>query len=336
MVPWYTKYNADDAMTFLRKVSEVETLLQEIREKARANLTISHNSTWFYPAKSLEHWAASIKSHLEKDEVELAVYSFEKSISEYHIDYSSSKVTDALNKIAAACDERLVALWLGKLSLGWQLSQQNPALARIAGGSNGGLFNSALVQRIKAICLQCNWSDPDAMELIILGLRFLGELDTVEAREALLTISAFANERRHRWRLIAVPSELLFWITLCLALEKVGGERAFEAIQRKAQAKGSWVLYSIAARIMAKRDKPAALRLLLMGHDTRGQSEWSPAHGAEPDLRAFASACGARIRRISHNTVWYQVDSKSQDFTFRVPGRLIKYGTRRQTLSKSH
>lgn len=336
LIPWYIKYNADDAMSFLRKVSEVETLPQEIRDNASANLTISDNSTWFYPAKSLEHWAASIKSHLEKDEVELAVYFFEKSISEYHIDYSSSKVTDALNKIAAACDKRLVALWLGKLSLGWQLSQQNPALARIAGGSNGGLFNRALVQRIKAICLQGNWSDPDAMEIIILGLRFLGELDTVEAREALLTISAFANERRHRWRLSAVPSELLFWITLCLALEKVGGERAFEAIQRKAQAKGSWVLYSIAARTMAKRDKPAALRLLLMGHDTRGQSEWSPAHGAEPDLRAFASACGVRIRRISHNTVWYQVDSKSQDFTFRVPGRLIKYGTRRQTLSKSH
>jgi hypothetical protein len=173
------------------------------------------------------------------------------------------------------------------------------------------------------------------MELIILGLRFLGELGTAEAREALLTISAVANQRRHRWRLIAVPSELLFWITLSLALEKVGGEEAFEAIQRKAQAKGSWVLYSIAARTMAKRNETAALRLLLMGHNIRGQSEWSPAHGAEPDLRAFASDCGARIRRISHNTVWYHVDSKSQDFTFRVPGRSIKYGTRHQPLSKS-
>jgi hypothetical protein len=336
VIPWYVKYSGDDAMSFLRKVSEVVTLPQEIRDNARANLTLSANSTWFYPTKSLEHWAASIKSHLEKDEVELAVYSFKESISEYRIDYSSSKVTDALNKIAAACDERLVALWLGKLSLGWQLSQQNPALARIARGSNGGLFNRALVQRIKAICLKGNWSDPDAMELIILGLRFLGELGTAEAREALLTISAFANQRRQRWRLVAVPSELLFWTTLCLALEKVGGEEAFQAIQRKAQAKGSWVLYSIAARTMAKRDETAALRLLLIAHDTRGQSEWSPAHGAEPDLRAFASDCGARIRRISHNTVWYHVDSKSQDFTFRVPGRLIKYGTRRLTRSKSH
>lgn len=336
LIPWYVKYSGDDAMSFLRKVSEVKTLPKEIRDSANENLTISHNQTWFYPSKCLEAWAVSIKSHLEKDEVELAAYSFEKSISEYHIDYGSSKVTDALNKIAAACDQRLVALWLGKLSLGWQLSQQNPALARIAHGSKGGLFNRALVQRIKAICLQGNWSDPDAMELIILGLRFLGELDTAEAREALLTISAFANARRHRWRLIAVPSELRFWITLCLALEKVGGEEAFEAIQRKAQAKGSWVLYSIAARTMAKRNETAALRLLLIGHNTRGQSEWSPAHGAEPDLRAFASDCGARIRRISHNTVWYQVNSKSQDFTFRVPGRLIKYGTRRQTLLKSH
>jgi hypothetical protein len=158
--------------------------------------------------------------------VELAVHSFKESISDYHIDYSSSKVTDALNKIAAACDERLVALWLEKLSLGRQLSEQNPALARIARGSNGGLFNRALVQRIKAICLQGNWSDPDAMELIILGLRFLGELGTAEAREALLTISAFANQRRNRWRLFGVPSEILFWITLCLALEKVGGDEA--------------------------------------------------------------------------------------------------------------
>lgn len=320
-VPVYVKYPSKKARAFLQLVTVSDTLPEDIRNLAHANLRDSHYRSWFHPAEWLEGYAELIRTRLEHGELDSAVSSFDKSISDYSIDYGSNDLTAALDKIAAACDKQLLDKWVGGATYSSKLQFHYRTLARLARGRSGHVVRQWLIEKVKQMDFDHLYPSmyDDSLDIKVAVLQALGELKTPDAEQTLLAIWQRSYLPRRRFRRFLEGSPERFWVALITAMGKFGTDRTFQAIQYEAKKRRSWVICLVAARLLRERDASEALRLFLVGHQMRGSDKWKPEYGVEPQLLDFAFACKARIRKITHEGNWYVATSRTFSSPIRVP-----------------
>ena len=320
---WFFDYYPSlSAKDFLQKIVDNEILSDSIKEFARECLRDSSNKEWFHQSEWLERWARDISKHLEKGELDRAVSCFDKSITSYQVDYASSNLSAAIDKLAAACDESLLGAALGKNGHHYARSRNSATiLARLGQSKNGKPLNRALIKWIEKVndpSTHANLHHPDIREWRVSALNLLGELGTTEARQTLLAILEHMYRPRERMRDFFSGTPDTYSAALISALGKFDHEETFEAIQREVKMKRHWTANYIAARSLAEHDALKALKLLLKGQTMRGDAKWKPEYGVEPQLVEYAFKCKARIRKVTQDENVYVV-TQARKFVFSVP-----------------
>jgi hypothetical protein len=316
LFPWSRWYQSEAAADFLKQIESSDVLPTSVRESATYCLRSSSDRPWIHTAEWLEEQAESIRSALKNGQVDEAASLFDKSISAYQVNYGSNNQSQALDKIAAACDEKLLDKWFHpNFPYTASLSRSYLNLARLGRGPNGGIVEQALINWAKSLNFDSiDGADLSEKEAVILAL---GELGTKDAAATLIAIAerALSLRQRTRRRLNDTNYDIdLFWTWVITALgrleangklEPVERNEVSRAIQRVLGVRKNWITYHVAARSMSEQNPVEALDLLLKGHVRRDNERWKPEYGVEPQLHDFAFDCRARIRKVSQDGTWY-------------------------------
>jgi len=261
-----------------------------------------------------EDFLTKIKTLLEEGELGEARVCLDEAISHYCSKYKSSDLLEALDTLVAACDEILLYQWFKDSR---RLKTHCAALALLGPGPGRRAIEEALIKW--AMSLDFDRLDYDGSEKATV-VSVLGEFGTERAGLMLLAIVKREQSLRQRlrYKFIADYHKDTFWLSLIIALGKIGGEQACQAIKRQAKRKRDWIFYHVAARSLVGQDSSEALRLLLIGHAIRGSEKWSHDYGVEAQLNDFAWRSGARISKVNQNGIWYVAISRSKNFRFRI------------------
>lgn len=327
LVSWGAGFDSDSARDFYQQMATSDVLPQYVKDTARGKLQSSFQRAWLHTSEWLEEYAKVIKTLLENDDLESAVRSFEESISSYYVKYGSNNLSQALDTLAAACNETLLDKWFEKQKYNSDLLSQSLILARLGQGPNGRVVERALIKWAKSFDFDRNPYGYDIKEAAVCAL---GELGTKDAGLTLMAILDRALSPRQRVRRMLIPTvfdNTSMWITMVTALGKVEAnkelgeferEEVFRGIQRTLKGSKNWVVYHVAARSMYTRNRFEALRLLLNGYVNRGREGWKPEYGVEPQLHDYALGCRARIRKVSQERTWHVATSPSLKRPIRV------------------
>jgi hypothetical protein len=328
LLPLSIKYQSDAAKDFLHQIANCEVFPSSVRKIAEDRLHSPHYKDLFYTIEWLEEYAEKIRTSVENGHTHAAALLLNESISSYSINYSSNNLAQALDKIAAVCNEELLKNWFKNEEVRYGRWRKCLVLARLGRGANGTVVEEALIEWVNS--LRVDSIDSYGIDPREGAIQVLGELGTRNAAVVLIaTLKRTITSRQRPWRRsIYSPDQMnLFWTSMLAALGKVettGKLDAFErdevskAIQLGLKARKNWVAYHVAARSISARNPVDALRLLLQGHVRRDKERWQPEYGIEPQLHDFAFACHARIRKISQEGTWYVVTSPAFKGPIRV------------------
>jgi len=328
VVSWVAGSGAEREL--YQRIADNEVLPQYAREMARENLQSSSLEELLHSVRWLNNCAKEIRRDLERDDLEAAVRSFDRSISSYYVNYGANKLVQALDNLASACNESLLDRWFETRKSISDLLHKVPILARLGRGSNGRIVEQALLKWVKTIDLETIVDD--GFDIRQAAIRALGEMEKKDGGLFIMALLQRGLSRRgwrHAFKSTYFDSSS-FWINLVTALAKIEANEAnrdlnerdemFQTIQRTARDCQNWVIYHVAARAMYSRDPIAALELLLKGNAARGKGKWSTEYGVEPQLHGFADACHARIRKIDQDaTSSYVATSQIFKHPIRVP-----------------
>lgn len=253
-----------------------------------------------------------IKEHVEKENFGDAIEYFNQLISPGDSKRYAEEFVENAEKIAAFCDTEMLERWAIRYRDQTETYKNLILLAGQPGGKNVRNFLFRLANDLDFDHYYNEWR----YDLWLA----LGDMDDPAAEATLIrilnnyrrisqSIKSFFNGVYRRHDVVGY---------LVGGLEKIDSDEALRQVITEINP-NNWIAYHLAARLLAERDDPTALLLLLLGESERQSGEWNDKFGNEPKLRDFAQQFGARIITTDiRGFKEYIAVSKTRNFTFRA------------------
>jgi len=317
LVPFLKKVSDEAAIEWLQKLADdkSQSFLADAARQALKGFPADDQSEGDKWADSL---IFTIKNLLARDDYGSAVSEFDKLISPSAYEHSPEGFFNNSRKIAGFCKTSLLEQWIEKYG-DRRATYKN--LAVLANESEGKKVRSFLINLAKDINSRNYYSDIKGSVWLALGdLNDSDENDEISAEETLIRvleeIAHFSYFFKSRFQENRKRHNLIGY--LLGGLEKIGSDKALRQIMSEITSK-SWITYYIAARLLADRDDPTALKFLLTGERLREKSSWEEEFGDEPKIRDLALQFGARIMKGNFRGFnEYIVSSQSRNSRFRI------------------
>jgi hypothetical protein len=287
-----------------------------LTDEARDVLGKPVNKYWADDEGWIGELTDNMKSLLDKQDFGGATKYFAELFDYYKWQGTLQALLNNPEKISLLCNQRLLDGWFVKSGGRHSMYKE---LALLAKDPHGDVVKKSLINWASNGTVPKGEDDEDGYFWKRSLFLALGDIGDEEAEAALLKILRKARQRTNPlWLKIAGAK---YDLSLLVALSKTGRDEALREIQREFKHRRTWITYYILARLLAERDDPRALELLLIGKSKRGSETWDKEFGPEPELRDFALRFGARISLVKvdeKGSCDYVAVSQSRDFKYRV------------------